>query len=185
MDLSNLMPEEKDRLLAKLIEERQAGFSGDVSQIMDAVQYIAQRMDLLEKVVMDELIGGIKDLYKNNLRKKHMTSLEELYGGELEQFKEPYSEMMNGRGLLDDLLDQVDEMEEGWEDQENPFDRDASIMDIVGKLKDKMGKIMGLPGVEAASVTVDPEAAEAEMEDDEEDDMIKEIKRLSKKQKNY
>lgn len=188
MNLEQLLPEEKDKLLEKLIEERKSGFSGDVSALTDAVEYMMQRIELLEKVVMDELIGGIEELYKGNLRKSRRSEIEEMYGQDLEQFKGPYSAMWDDdRDLIEDLLDQIDELENGWEDPENPFDRGGMTSQMIEKLKEKMSKIMGMPGVEAASVQVDPEEAAEAMDGErsEEDDLLEQVKRLSKRNKDY
>jgi hypothetical protein len=190
MNLEHLTPEEKDMLLNKLIEERQAGYSGDIAVVSDAVEYLMKRLDLLEKVVMDEFIGGIKDMYNQNLRKKNLSGLEEMYGSDLEQFRSPYREMMGeDHDLLEDLLDQIDEMESGWEDVENPFDRDGQTAEVIQKLKDKMSRIMGLPGVESVSAVVDTDEPVSEdmieEEGTEEDELMKKVRQLSKKNKDY
>jgi len=188
LDINMLQEDEKNKLLEALIEERKSGYSADTSELQEGIAYIAQRLDLLEKVVMDDLIGGIDELYQGNLRKSEIEKLIQAHGGDLDGYKDKYKSMfegVTGGDLYGDLLDTLQDEESEWDGgEDNPYSRDIRIPELIQTIKEKFGDISEIPGVEgiAAKIEVGPDEEE---EEDPVEKLKKRIMEKSKKEKNY
>ena len=186
LDLAMLGDDEKNKLLEALIEERKGGYSADTSELQEGISYIAQRLDHLEKVVMDDLIGGIDELYQGNLRKSEIEKLIEAHSGDLDGYKDKYKSMfegVTGGDLYGDLLDTLQDEEGEWDGgEDNPYNRDIRIPELIQTIKEKFGDIGEIPGVESI-------AAKVEVGDEDEEDPAEKlknrIKQMSKKEKLY
>ena len=156
-DLTGLSPEELQQLTIHCIQSNEE-LTKAVSMLMDWKGWMDERTDKLEKVVMEEIIGGVEDLYKSNLHTKDLEDLKGKYG---EMF-EPHM------GALSEMYPDTDIYEELLKEKENYPDEEAfggRMNDISAALKAKLDKIRGVSPeavAEEAAVEGEPEPVEAE-----------------------
>lgn len=145
MDLSMLSPEEKEILRAAL-NEQPSESHGDIDDdraflepIVKALQLLTEKVEMLEKVVMDDIIGGVKSLYDENVRKTSIDELRGKYGSMFDPLEPAWKEMNEGGDLYEKLYEIVEKLrgEEGYTDEIG----DEKIKDIAGKLGEKVKKI--------------------------------------------
>lgn len=130
----------------------------EVVKLVEFVKAQGERLEMLEKVVMDDIIGGVTKLYKTNERAKGIEDLRGKYGDmlpgeDLEVFKEFYGD----RDPYGDLYDMVDEMRSG--EGFNEEAADARIREVLEALRGKIGKFRPKPP-EAIEVEVTTSSAE-------------------------
>jgi hypothetical protein len=193
-DLSTLSPAETNRLLAALIEKvgLDAPMEGhtDAAQdietmqpVIDAVlalcekvKAIDEKLEGLDKIVMDEIIGGVTNLYNE---RKRMCGVDELSGKYKEKF-DPYADFykeLSGSDLYDKLYDEIQEMK-GGEPEWNEEKESGAIEQILGALKAKHDKIKGItPPVDGVAIEVSTATAEP----DEQGKLAERIREMRKK----
>lgn len=164
MDVSALSPEEKQALLEAL----QGGGSPQVEQVLglivEKLTALEERHTKLEAVVMDEIIGGITNLYKENSRLDGIKGLQGKYGDLFGESAGQFGELYGG-DLYEKLFDHLEAMrgEEGFTDEAG----DASVKEIAQQLAGRIGKVKGpkeapqevAAAVEAKAEPADPMAA--------------------------
>lgn len=193
-NVSSLSPEEKDRLLEALIEkaglEAPEGGHADVEQdketmkpLVDAVlalcekvKAIDEKLEGLDKIVMDEIIGGVTNLYNE---RKRMSGIDELSGKYKEKFSpyEGFFKELSGSDLYDALYDEIQNMKgenPEWDDEKES----SAIEQILGNIKAKHDKIKGIePPVEGVAI----EVSTAQAEPDEKEKLAERIRAMRKK----
>jgi hypothetical protein len=105
--------------------------------ICERIDYQGEKLDLLEKVVMEELIGGIKGLYNKNIRTQKIGGLKEKFAPALgEDYEKGFSAAFPDADLWGDVLDKIEELKGS-----DGFDEDAFGNDIIGKIKGHIDKL--------------------------------------------
>lgn len=127
--------------------------------IIDKLEGLEQRHAKLEGVVMDDIIGGISGLYKDNLRVENIGALRSKYGELFKDHEAAYKDLYDS-DLWESLMDHLDGIrgEEG-------FDEDATIKGLAEALKGKIEKLRGEKPAVAVEVTkTEEKPAEAALE---------------------
>lgn len=131
-----------------------------VEGLIQAVQVLAQKLDavegahgMLEKLVVDDLIGGISSMYKANMKKGRIESLKSKYSGDLQGHFDALAhispEGTDHWGALHDMTEGMDDT--GLDDH---------VKNLASGLADKLGKIRGKTDAPAAAeVSVEAPAA--------------------------
>ena len=143
--------------------------------ICERIDYQGQKLDLLEKVVMEELIGGIKGLYEKNMRAQRVEGLKGKFGPKLgEDYEGAFSKVYPDADLWGDIASKIDELK----DQEG-FDEDGFGDDLIGKIKahiDDLKKSLPAGAEMKGEIEIAPEASSGE------DDGLKELEDMVRKQ---
>jgi len=191
-DLSNLSPDEKDRLLQELISRYQndvpvPGNAPDANpmadhpdapqdqamlepfaQVLDIVisklEELEQRIEANEKLVVDDLFGGIDRMYKSNLRAKSVDGLRGKYGPVFEPHMSALEELAPGEDIYEALHDMLDRLRgEGGEGfgEEQEADAVRGVADAIGA---KIAKIKGPAAASVEVTTAEPVAEEPTQE---------------------
>lgn len=189
-DLSRLSPEEKDEILQSVLSK--AAVEGDappqdggdqeqdealVAPLVQALEYLIQKVEQLEtklcgveKVVMDDIIGGITNLYDENIHAQKKSGIMSKYGEKFKPFEGAIKELYPNEDLYEQLLEELEELRKGEGYTE---ELEGSHVDgIASKLKEKFGKVTESMAPKAAAVEVTTVGA------GEGDDLDKAIKKL-------
>lgn len=150
--------------------------------IVRAFEYLAdkftsleERLCSLEKIVHEEIIGGVTRLYNENLRAQTRGDLQSKYGELFDPMKDDLEALDLG-DIYDKLVEVLDELRgmDGYSDEMG----DAKIREIHGALKSKFDKIKGVKpeaAIEVAVETPAEEPAEEKKEETPEDDGVKKM----------
>lgn len=156
MDLSVLSPEERQTLREQLGQEEQdpiAAIAAVMELFASKLEALEERQTKLESVVVDEIIGGISNLYNDNMRVEGIKGLKgkyaDLFGPHEGAFQELY-----GGDVYEKLFDMIEELKggEGFTDELG----DSKIKEIAAQLQEKLSKVKG-PAPEAAAVEIKTE----------------------------
>lgn len=159
MDLSSLSPEEIEVLKDALAQHGNSSptVHGDIEDdkkflepIVTALEMLTQSVEelqekfcYLEKVVMDDIIGGVKGLYDDNVRTMGISELKGKYSEMFEPLVPAWKQMSETEDdIYEKLYDIVNELK-GKEDYTDEFG-DSELKGIAEKLK---GKIEGIKGL--------------------------------------
>jgi len=122
-----------------------------VEGLIQAIQTLAGEVDsmkgghsALEKLVVDDLIGGIHSMYKTNMRNGRIESLKSKYGDSLNPHFDALSNLVP-EGT--DHWGALHDMTEGMPDEE----MDGHIAGLSEGLKSKLDKIRGMGAMPAAA----------------------------------
>ena len=193
-DVSSLSPEEKDRLLAKLIEVSGIEPSGssdvhpDESQdlamlepfakvaemLIGKMEQLEEQVEALDKLVTEEIIGGITSLYKEKSRMGGISSMMEKYKDKFDPYQDFYKETA-GSSLYDDLYDEIEKMKEAEPDW-NEEKECGKVDELFNGLKEHHGKIKGIVAPDDG-IAIKVETKEAEQEADP----LEKVKAMRKK----
>lgn len=188
-NLSELSPEEKKILMEHLQKDEHPDIQEDakfLEPIVQALELIADRLDqleekqgLLEKIVMDDIIGNISSAYKDSERLLGIDDLKKSYGSMFDPYSSAYKVLIDDEGadIYEKLYDVLDELkeEEGYSDEL----KDSKIKELAEALKQKVSslKSISLPEEKPA------EAAEVKIEAAGEPDKIEEMLQKIKEKK--
>lgn len=175
-------------LMKQVIASRSGSAEGhadaeqDIEQLkplIEAVQFLAgqletfnDRLEKLEKVVLEDIVGGITDLYKKNQRESSIAGLKEKYGSLFDPHKDALEAFYPGVDIYDKIQDMLEQMkgEDGF--TEEAFD--GSVREAVKELQDRIGKLTGKQdqdsGNEVPAVAIEVETKSEPVS--EEDDKI-------------
>jgi len=114
-----------------------------VEGLVQAIQHIAQRLDQIEgghnalqKLVVDDLIGGIESMYKTNVRNGRIEGLKAKYGADLQPHFDVLSKLSpEGTDHWGALHDMTEGMDDGA--------LDGHIKGLAAGLKAKLDEIRG------------------------------------------
>jgi len=189
MDLSNLSPEEISVLKSALAEYEGAGDHADIQEdaeflkpITDALELIAKKLEemeerqtSLEAVVMDQIIGGIKSIYDDGVKRSSINDLKGKYSSLFDGLDGAYKEMNDGADLYEKLYKVVSELRNGADYSEEL--EDGKVKEMAEKLKQKVQAISGFKKEEPKEVV----EIEAKGEPDELAEMLEKIAKQKKK----
>jgi hypothetical protein len=186
--LASLTPEERAALKAALDAEPE---KDPVEQLADAVKFLCEEVDsikqahdALKALVMEDLIGGIKEAYEGNVRTEEMTGFKGKYGAQLdplaERFKGAY-----GKDLHEHAFDYMKGVqgEDGYTDEIGG----SKIAEIVAQIKEKLG-IKDEPAAVVAEAKPAEPAAEGEADEEPEADAqaaYNEIEQMKKRDEKH
>lgn len=179
MDISTLSPNEKDALIQQLLggstgHSDEAADKAMLQPLVDAVEMIVdkvtemdEQLNKLSKLVIDDLIGGIKTLHSEGLRDEGIEGLKSRYAEMFGDYGNSYKDVYDGE-LYDELYDALEEMKgnEG-------FDEKAEVEKVFNLLKSKIDKVRGISAEPAAAV-------ETVVAKSPEDDVVRKVKALKK-----
>jgi len=164
MDLSALSPEERQTLREQLGQEEQdpiAAIAAVMELFASKLEAIEERQAKLESVVVDEIIGGISNLYNDNMRVEGIKGLKgkyaDLFGPHEGAFQELY-----GGDVYEKLFDMIEELKggEGFTDELG----DSKIKEIAAQLQKKISKVKEqAPGAAVVEVKTEEEDPMARM----------------------
>ena len=196
MDVSQLSPEEKDRLLMALIDKvgldlPESTGQGDAQQdaeqlapiikvlemIIDKFECLEERVEGLDKLVTDEIIGGITTLYNEKTRMGNVSSLSEKYKDKFDPYKDFYSEVTDGSDLYEKLLDEIEEMK-GQTPEWNDEIESSKVGELAEMLKGKFEKIKGMGAPVGVAVEIEKTSG------DEEDPRLAKLREMKRKSPN-
>jgi hypothetical protein len=182
MDAKSLTPEERAALRAALDEAEKPD---PTAQLCEVVEYLCDELKALQEsfaslkgLVMDDVIGGIKEAYDGNVRTERMGEFKGKYGAMLDPLAEPFEKTF-GANLHDKAFDYMDSLrgEEGFNDEVG----DAKLKEVIQQIKEKLG-ISDEPAAvveevkaeePAAEASAEPAKAEAEAEEEPDEDTKK------------
>ena len=172
MDVMSLTPEERAALKAALDEADQPD---PLEQVVEIVEYLCDEIkavkeahEALKSMVMEDLIGGIKEAYEGNERAGRMEAFKGKYGSMLDPLAAPFEKTF-GANLHDKAFDYMDSLrgEDGYTDEMG----DSKMKEVIEQIKEKLGLNEPAPAVAVTEVGASPaEAPAAEGEADEEPD---------------
>jgi hypothetical protein len=194
MDLSPLSPEEIMELKNAIAQHEQTSSHSDIGDdaeflkpIVEALELVASRLDALteshgqlEKIVMDDIIGGVKGLYDTNMRTNGISELKGKYGSMFEPLAPAWKDLSGeDSDLMEKLYDIVDELKHGEDYSDEKAD--STIKDIHSKLLERVKNVKGIQiGEEEKSEPV-AEVAVAKGEPDKIAEMIEKTKRMKER----
>lgn len=125
-----------------------------------------EELDSLAKLVQEEILGGIENLYKTKERLGGISNLSSKYGQMFDPYKDFYGELTDGSDIYEKLYDELDEMKkskESWSDE----DESSEISKLAEMLKGKFEKIKGMGKPSAIEVEIETTHAEPEVSAEE------------------
>lgn len=144
-----------------------------IAPLVEAVTMLTQRVEELERLVIDELFGGIEKLHKDNTRKMGIDGLRGKYGSMFEPHMETLKSINPDQDVFEIIYDLLDGVGEDQHDE------------MVGGFEKKLKTLRGIPDVEKSveveiSTETEPEQKEAEAEKPAEADPLDKIRRMAK-----
>jgi vacuolar-type H+-ATPase subunit I/STV1 len=120
---------------------------------------------------MEDLVGGITNLYKTNQRDSSIAGLKEKYGSLFDPHKDAIDAFYPGVDVYEHLQDLLEEMKGGEDFSEDAFD--GTVRESVQELQDKIAKLTGKQDQNSGEpVAVEVEVEKTEEAPKEEDDQI-------------
>jgi hypothetical protein len=157
----------------------------DCEKLAAVVQGLQEHLQMLDKLVMDELIGGITDLYNKNQREIGLGDFKSKYGETFNPYEGDLKELFPEDDLYEKLYDFIDELK-SQPDYSDEMGH-GKIMEVADMLKNKFGKIKGTPAasVEVTKTEAVPEepVKEEPPQPSEEEMMMDKIRQRAKKSK--
>lgn len=166
-------------LICKVLDEKLNPIITVIKQMLDKMGLMDEELDSLAKLVNEEIIGGITNLYNTKERLSGISGLSSKYGEMFSPYKDFYSELTDGSDIYEKLYDELSEVKKGsesWSDD----DEMNKIKEIAEMLKGKFDKIRGVPAATEIEVEVTKEMPEVE-EKKEEDPLVERIRRMKNK----
>jgi len=178
--LASLTPEERAALKAALDEPEDpiGKLSSVIKMLSDEVSAMKESHEALKCLVMDDLIGGIKEAYDGNERSGRMEAFKGKYGATLDPLAEGFKKTFDS-DLHEKAFDYADSLrgEEGFSDEV----LDGKIKEVVAQIKERLG-IKDEPAVVAEVKEEKPaDTGKAEEEPDEMKSMYDEIDRMKRR----
>ena len=113
-----------------------------IQQMLDKIEAMDNEIDSLSKLVNEEIIGGITNLYNSKQRMSGISCLQEKYGKIMGPYKDFYSDLTDGHDVYEELYDELDEVKKSAEDWND--EREASYVNsLIDELKSRLDKMNG------------------------------------------
>lgn len=161
--LSALSPEERAALLAALQEEPE---KDPVEQCLEAIEYLCEELDAVKKahdalkaLVMDDMIGGIREAVEANQRAEDLAGFKGKYGAMLDPFAEKFKGKYEGKDIHEYAFDGMNKLR----GQEGYLGDEPQMSGFVEFLKKELAD-------PAAVAEVKPAEAEGEADEEPEAD---------------
>lgn len=116
--------------------------------LIQAIQYLNEKVEKLEKLVIDDLIGGITGLYKDNQRTTGIAGLKERYGATLDPIAPHFGTMFGGKDLYEKLYETLEELKE-----QDGFDEGGAVNGIAGEIQKVIDSIRGIEAKQESGET--------------------------------
>jgi len=145
--------EQDVELIKQVIAESLEPVITVLKQVMAKQAAMDEELDGLAKLVQEEILDGIENLYKTKERMSGISNLSSKYGEMFGPYKDFYSELTDGSDIYEKLYDELDELKkakENWSDE----DENSAISNIAEILKNKFEKIKGMGGSSPTAVEV-------------------------------
>jgi len=183
MNFEGLTDEEIDALQAGIMEakakrggapvdnqpaedERFAAIAASLEAMQAKIAAMDEEIDLLVKLVQEEIIDKVKAGVEDERRSSGIKSLAEKYGGKFDEYKDFYGKMTNGSDIYDKLWEELEEARNGvenWTEEaeggkieellKGLSERRDSLKGSLGEAKEpEGGKALKIETVEAAPV---------------------------------
>lgn len=163
------VPENTPEPTAEVSDEAQD--EATIAPLVQVLEYLLQKVETLEKVVMEDIIGGITSIYDDNLHIQKKNDVIGKYGEKFKPYETALKELYPEDDLYENLLGELEEMRkgEGYTDEMG----DAKVSEIEAALKNKFSKVKDSiePKGTAIEVAISKEPIEG-------DDLDKQIKKL-------
>jgi hypothetical protein len=210
-DLNNLAPQDKDQLLTELLKRYDQDVRspsteavgapadhGDAQQdqdmlapvlkvldiVIEKLEELEQRLEANEKLVVDDLFGGIDKMYKQNVRTQSIDGIKGKYGDMFAPHMDALKELAPDEDIFETLHDMLDPLRgsDGWDD-EKEF---GAVKGAADSIAQKIAKIKGgdKPAEESAPDGVAVEITKTSagpIEGGEESDFLKKVRDMKKK----
>jgi hypothetical protein len=144
------------QLIRQVLAESIEPLVSVVQNILDKLAGMDDELDALGKVVNEEIIGGITNLYKSKERLSGISELSSKYGEVMGPYKDFYSEMTDGSDIFEKLYDELEDFKASGDTDDAAID--AKVRELSEMLKAKYEKIKGM-GVEEKPTEEAPAAA--------------------------
>lgn len=185
MNLRDLSPDEKDAMLMQLLQqggsqeeapESEEEFLDPLINVIEIlvtkVQELEEKHEMVERIVMDEIVGGVSQLYQKNCRMNRMDELKGKYSSKFDPYMDAYKTLNDGQDdLWDRLYDHLDELKEAAGEG---YNEDEAVDSIATQLRDKIEALKGAPGKAVIQ-------SETIIEKKPEDELIDTIKRMKER----
>jgi hypothetical protein len=160
-----------------------------IKQILDKMTAMDEELDSLSKLVNEEIIGGITNLYNSKQRMSGISSLSEKYGEKVSPYKDFYGELSGGSDIFEALYNDLDEMKSqtaDWSDEKEA----ARVEQLADELKSRLERMSSIGskvlGGSTGSTEGEPDssveiAVEAPKEEKGSSDLVDKIKRMKSK----
>jgi uncharacterized protein YukE len=181
MNMNEFNPDEQAdvELIKSVLSECLEPIIAVVQQMLDKIGMMDEEIDSLSKLVNEELIGGITNLYKSKERMSGISSMSEKYGELMGPYKDFYSEMTDGSDIYEKLYDELEEFKSTAETADDAS-VDAKVQELANMLKSKFEKVSGM-GKKDEPVAVEVEVEKSEPEPNPQEEMLAKIRRMKAK----
>ena len=121
-----------------------------MQNMLDKMAAMDEEIDALSKLVNEEIIGGITNLYNSKQRMSGISSLQEKYGSLMGPYKDFYADLTDGHDIFEELYDDLDDLKKQtpeWSDESEASRVNALVDELKARL-DKMNahaKVLGGP----------------------------------------
>jgi hypothetical protein len=169
MGLEALSTEEKAQLLKALQAEGEGAdtcdcdskfetVAGVLDTIVAKIDAYEERIASLEKTLMEDMIGGIRKLYADNVRTEGLEGLKSKYGDLFNPHMDAFKEFYPSEDLWSRLYDSLESMkgQDGYSDEMG----DKRVREIADQLGAKVAKVRGPVAAKVEVAT--PEAGEVD-----------------------
>jgi len=154
-----------------------------LKQMLDKIAAMDEEIDALTKLVNEEIIGGITNLYNSKQRMTGISSLSEKYGESMSPYKDFYGELSGGKDLFEELYNDLDEMKQKTEDWDDTKEA-ARVQQLADDLKARLERMTSM-GSKLMGGGEPEKSVEIEVETPKEgkgsSDLVDKIKRMKAK----
>jgi hypothetical protein len=119
-----------------------------VHPIIQALELLTSRVEELERLVVEELFGGIEKLYRDGQRKTGIGSLKEKYGSLFEPHLPVLAELAPGEDVFEKIFDLL----EGSDMDDEA--KDGAVKGYAQSIADKINKIKSAGAPAAVEIEV-------------------------------
>lgn len=167
------------QLICQVLDEELEPVITVIKNILDKITAMDDELDGLAKVVNEEILGGITNLYNTHERFSGISSLSEKYGSLMGPYKDFYSELTNGKDIYEDLYEELEKFKKSAEEVDDSA-VDSKVQELSNMLKAKFEKVRGMSIGEEKPVEVEVEI-EKTAEAPKADELIEKIRKMKSK----
>ena len=168
-------------LIKQVLSEALEPLIAVVKQIINKQAAMDEELDALSKLVNEEIIGGITNLYKTEERLHGISDLSTKYGEKFGPYNDFYKELSNGADPMEKLYEELEERKsskEDWKDE----DEAGTVDELVKELASRFDRFKGIAAPKATEIEIEVSSEPKEMSDaDKLKDKIRKMKELNTK----